>query len=147
MLLRTARPFSAIVALVLLGACGNDNMSHGPVFVWPSASSGDEMTALIKGELYVDATGCVGLITATGKFPVVWPHGTTFDPTARSIALASGRNLQPGVIISGGGGYIGIDGLSRVVGADLSIPASCLPSTREVAVFNPQAGIDIVRSP
>ena len=106
------------------------------------------MAALIQGNYLTDtATGCVLLKTPSGRFPVVWPKGTHFDADSKSILLPGNRRIREGQRVRGGGGYIVIDGLERVVGIDLKIPADCLSSTREVAVFNPDAAVDVVRSP
>jgi hypothetical protein len=46
------------------------------------------------------------------------------------VVLHDGSTLRVGDVVSGGGGYL-------QVAAEYEIPVGCLPSTDEVAVFNP----------
>ncbi len=88
--------------------------------------------------------GCV-LLEQEGfdiAYPVVWPSGTSIareDPL--TLKLPSGEELAVGQAVSGGGGYF--HSSSDEVKVD--IPAECIPETGEVAVFNPDADLSVVK--
>lgn len=58
-----------------------------------------------------------------------------------TLKLPSGEELAVGQAVSGGGGYL--HSSSDEVKVD--IPAECIPETGEVAVFNPDADLSVVK--
>ena len=125
----------AIIVLVMLSGCST---SGGPRYggevdgpLLTSAGSSEEgMAALVRGRVTVDRE-CLLL----SGMPVVWPEGTTWDGTA--LTLSSGRSVELGERVSGGGGYLTVRAVRELFGDDVASAArECLGPTREVAVFN-----------
>ena len=90
--------------------------------------------ALVRGVLrYDQVNDCFLLVdpdTST-TYPVVWPAGTTADPSGNGVRLADGRTIAVGEFVSGGGGYLD-------VAANWDVPEACSRlSSGEIAVFNP----------
>lgn len=110
----------------------------GPVVAHPSEGDGSGMTALVAGPLTM-VRGCL----MVGEFPVVWPHGTTWDAEDRTVQLADGQAVGLGDRVSGGGGYPHRSDL----GAEFAEPlADCPTNTwEEIAMFNPGESIDVSR--
>lgn len=135
------------LAVGLLGSCGGGN---GPepgasndivtqrvggdglrFFVHDALLPSAGMDAVVTGVL-ATRDGCVLLELDGGRFPVVWPHGTSVRGTGPLvIELPSGERLEVGDEVSGGGGYLDADS----VGID--VPDECLNEHGEIAVFNP----------
>ncbi len=82
------------------------------------------MSAIVQGKVSYD-DGCLRL----DEYPVVWPHGTTWD------------NDSDEVVLPGGGGYVSLQNLERGTYGDYGdygaqILQDCVGATGEVAVFN-----------
>ncbi|GAA4687157.1 hypothetical protein [Nocardioides nanhaiensis] len=108
----------------------------GPVVAHLSPGAGDGMAALIQGPL--ELTGDCLLV---GGYPVVWPHGTTWDAEAGRVRLPDGEAVGEGDRVSGGGGYLYLADL----GPDLADPLAACPVNEygEVAMFNPGEEITV----
>lgn len=131
---RTRLVLAALV--VALAACGGQrSVTTGDHTIWvhgPSLVPPGGMDAVVEGALAL-REGCVVLEGPDGQswYPVVWPSGTRIDSTDPLVlALPSGDDLALGAAVTGGGGYL------QPASMDVEIPASCLPATGEVAVFN-----------
>lgn len=110
----------------LIGDDGLRFFVHGRTIL-PSGG----MDALVSGALAA-ADGCVLLEQGEGRYPVVWPSGTSVagtDPLV--IELPSGDQVHLGDEVGGGGGYLSADRLG------IDVPDECLNEYGEVAVFNP----------
>ena len=133
---------AATVLLLTLGACGDDANKQvaqanasGPVVAHYSGG-GDGNAALIEGPLTM-SEGCL----MVGEYPVVWPHGTTWDPDQRAVLLSDGRVIALGDRVSGGGGYPHLAELETKYADPL---AKC-PTNKygEVAMFNAGEEIEV----
>ena len=131
----TSRRSTVVVVAVVLAfaaACssGTSRTETGAgVRVWVGPSTRDSMTALVEGTVaYNRAESCFQVVTPAATYPIVWPHGSkgTADPVG--VVLTDGTTVHDGEQISFGGGYL-------KVADDYGIPASCLPSTGEVAII------------
>ena len=90
--------------------------------------------ALVQGTLGYDvAHGCFMVASEGIAYPVVWPAGTEGVAGGPGVELPDGLVVRVGDGVSGGGGFHQA-GDRFVAGFD--IPAECVPSTSEVAVFN-----------
>lgn len=69
-----------------------------------------------------------------GEFPVVWPHGTTWDGDAQAVRLPDGQVVALGDRVSGGGGYPYLSDLEP----EFAEPLADCPTNDygEVAMFN-----------
>jgi len=95
------------------------------------AATGAGLTALVEGELrYDDTNDCFLVDQGDVSYPIVWPAGTEPLTQGPGVRLRSGAVLAAGDFVTGGGGYLH-------VAADHGIPSACLPSTGEVAIFDP----------
>ena len=131
------------VAVLLLAGCGGiDTQSvgedelaffvHGPQI--PSGGNAAEIVGTLT-----TGDGCVLLDQDSGRFPVVWPSGTTVESTdPLVIELPSGERLREGERVRGGGGYPYADTL------DIDVPDACRNEWGEVAVFNPDDDPEVV---
>ena len=78
-----------------------------------------------------------------GEWPVVWPHGTTWDAQGRTVHLADGEVVRLVDEVSGGGGYLHLPDLPP----DLADPLADCPTDEhdEVAVFNAGEPVTVTR--
>lgn len=98
----------------------------------------DAMAALIIGTLELDGD-CLYTTFDGNRYPVLWPHGTTWDETTSSVVLANGTSLALGTELDGGGGYMNIDVFSDVVDNDdvVELARRCAEEPSfEIAVMN-----------
>lgn len=126
-----------LLCLALVAACGNDGSAdvdsssngNGPVVAHPAEGDGSGAAALIEGPLAL-SSGCL----LVGEFPVVWPHGTTWDAEAQAVRLSDGQVVTLGDRVSGGGGYPYLSDL----GTEFAEPLADCPKNKyeEVAMFN-----------
>jgi hypothetical protein len=97
-------------------------------------NSGGGFDAQVQGELRYDKTFDCFLLEQDGiSYPVVWPVGTKGTADGPGVDLADGTTVRIGQQVSGGGGY-------HQAGAymgDVVVPPECIPSSGEVAVYNP----------
>lgn len=138
-------------AVIALTACGDASSSSptddkpqidGPVMRYPMPSeSMDWMAALVHGFLELEDT-CLYLTIADApdRYPVLWPAGTTWDPTSQAVVSPAGAAMPIGSEVSGGGGYLKIYDVKRLAGLDAAALASlCLDNrTGEIVVLNNQ---------
>lgn len=128
---------AASLLCLALTACGGDasadvaSSTNGtnPVVAHPAAGDGSGLDALIEGPLTMSG-GCL----LVGEFPVVWPHGTTWDADAQAVQLSDGQVIALGDRVSGGGGYRHLSDL----GPEFAEPLADCPTNEygEVAIFN-----------
>ena len=129
-----SRRWSVIVAVILVfaAACssGASRTETGSgVRIWVGPSTPGSMTGRVEGTVaYNRAEDCFQVVTPAANYPVVWPHGSKGTADPLGVALPDGTIVHDGEPISFGGGYLN-------VADDYGIPASCLPSTGEVAII------------
>lgn len=141
------RLVTANLLLLALGlvACGEGGGSgvttstptgNGPVVAHPEGSS-DGMQALIQGTLSLSG-GCL----LVGEFPVIWPHGTTWDAENQTVELPDGHEVALGDQVRGGGGYPYLSDLR----ASFARPLADCPTNEygEIAAFNADEEVTVI---
>lgn len=143
---RDGRLCAALVlaTVTALSGCGTDSAgSPGAadqevkgVVKLPLLASGrdftDAMTARIVGNLVVEG-GCLRV----GNAPAVWPRGTTWDASTKTVRLPSGTTLALGSSVRAGGGYLHGAPLADMVGDPVrAAAAACAGADTDVAVLN-----------
>jgi hypothetical protein len=136
---RQTRP--ALVALALaialvVSGCSSDGFVDGPVLTSPRPSlSGGAMAAIVAGMVAYD-NGCLYLVQANSRYPVVWPHGARWQADPPAVIL-QGQTIEPGMYVSGGGGYLYRDMIEEIAGSQVADAAErCVGPTGEIAFFN-----------
>lgn len=78
----------------------------GPVMfdVKPAPGPRESQAAQIGGVLELDGD-CLYVADEHGRFPVLWPWGTTWDDGVASVTLPDGQIYRLGAEFEGGGGY------------------------------------------
>lgn len=97
------------------------------------------MAAIVTGVVEVDLElGCVWLADdGGGRYPVVWPMGTTAIAEPFTLTFASGATAGEGDRVTGGGGYV-----PAATAVDDPFPEACL-QTGDAAVFNADSEIEV----
>jgi hypothetical protein len=125
----------------MLASCAGG--ANGPVVEGNRRTSGEN--AVIFGELAIEGD-CLHLVwsDSDARFPVIWPHGTSWDAERSAVVLARGALVQEGDRVDGGGGYHS-DNLSDFTVPDgVDLLAACVDNEyRELAVFNSSDNVDI----
>ena len=95
------------------------------------------MQALIEGTLTL-SEGCLLI----GEYPVIWPHGTTWDGESQVVELPDGQVVADGDRLRGGGGFPYLSDLQ----ARVAEPLSHCPTNEwgEIAVFNADERITVI---
>lgn len=137
---------ACLLFLAPVAACGGDNSTDvasssdgtDPVVAHPAEGDGPGNDALIEGPLTM-SRGCL----LVGEFPVVWPHGTTWDAGANAVRLPDGQVVALGDRVSGGGGYPYVSDL----GPEFAEPLADCPTNKygEVAMFNAGERITVTK--
>jgi hypothetical protein len=142
-------PAAVAAAVVLAVACqdGSSSPADEPadrgvrnsavprVWAQEPAPTDEGFEAEVRGSLTYDATQDCFMLELEGiQYPVVWPAGTVGTSDGPGVVLRDGLTLRAGDDVSGGGGYL-------QVADQYDIPLACLPSTGEVAVFNPNESV------
>jgi hypothetical protein len=137
---------ASLLFLAPVSACGGDSSADvasssngtGPVVAHPAEGDGSGNAALIEGPLTM-SSGCL----LVGGFPVVWPHGTTWDAEAQAVRLSDGQVVALGDRVSGGGGYPYLSDL----GSEFAEPLAGCPTNEygEVAMFNAGEQITVTK--
>lgn len=109
------------------------------------ARSGND--AIVAGTL-VQKGDCALLESEGSVHAVLWPYGTSWDESTRSVRLSSGTLVGSGDRVSGGGGYLTLAALdagaapvqSQVI--DDLHRCTTFASEAEIAVFNAGSTVD-----
>ena len=139
---RIARSVAGLFgAMVLLAACSGG--VDGPVVDADRGSGGED--AEVFGTLVIEGD-CLYLAWTDPKtrYPVIWPHGTEWDPDGPAVVLPDGTAVHQGDEVYGGGGYHSstVDRYTSQAGADLL--SSCVDNEYgEIAVFNSSGRVEI----
>lgn len=148
-LVRTAKVVATLTlgVTVLLAGCGSSSVEPAAagassdrdvrgIVQLPLLASGkdfdDQMAASITGDLSLEG-GCLRV----GSAPAVWPRGTTWNASAKTVRLPSGATLALGSQVRAGGGYIHGAPLADMFGDQIrAAAASCANANTDVAVLN-----------
>ena len=132
------------MALVVSG-CSSEGSVDGPVLISPRPPllGGGGMDAEVGGTLAFDGE-CLHLVHGDVEYPVVWPHGASWQTDPPAVAL-DGQFLEPGMSVSGGGGYLDRDRIEQEAGSQVADAAqSCIGATGEIAFFNIGSQVEVV---
>jgi hypothetical protein len=134
-----------LVATLLTSLLGCSDSSGGQVrgpLLTSVGDADDQMAAEVTGLLAYDGE-CLRL----DVYPVVWPEGTTWEPSG-VLTLPGGERVTPGERVTGGGGYLSVDAVGELFGDDVASGAErCLDDAQEIAVFNPGSEVSVAGSP
>lgn len=129
------------VGIITSGCSGGVD---GPVVEGNRRSGGE--TAEVFGEVIIEGD-CIYLYQSEidTRYPVIWPHGTEWDPDQSAVVLSDGTLAGDGVEVYGGGGYHHLDGLSDDTTEEgVALVSSCVDNEfSEVAVFNSSGDVQI----
>lgn len=77
------------------------------------------------------------------RYPVVWPHGTSWNPVESVIKLPNGTLVRDGDEVSGGGGYHKENLDTYIVPEGVARVLNCVDNKYgEIAVFNSDSDIE-----
>lgn len=131
-----------VMALAISG-CSSEGSVDGPVLTSPRKPlfGGGGMDAIVEGTLAFDGD-CLHLIQGDLEYPVVWPSGASWEPDPPSVVL-DGQIIQPGMTVSGGGGWLNRDHVEQQAGSQVADAAErCAGPTGEIAFFNIGSEVD-----
>jgi len=131
-----------VTAFFLISGCSGS--VDGPVIEGNRSSGGSD--AEVFGIVVVEGD-CIylrqeGIDT---RYPVVWPHGTSWNSAELAIKLPNGKLVYDGDQVDGGGGYpkqANLDQYTVAEGVELALRCVDNPYG-EIAVFNSGADIDV----
>ncbi len=133
---------ATVAAFFLLSGCSGS--VDGPVIEGNRSSGGSD--AEVFGIVVVEG-GCIylrqdGIDT---RYPVVWPHGTSWSSAESAIKLPDGSLVYDGDQVYGGGGYPTEGNLDQYTVAEgVELALRCVDNQYgEIAVFNSGADIDV----
>jgi hypothetical protein len=130
----------------LLVASGCSGSVDGPVIEGNRRTGGTD--AEVLGVVVIEGD-CVYLRQddIDNRYPVVWPHGTSWNSAEFAIKLPDGTLVYDGDQVYGGGGYhkdANLDQYTVAEGVELAL--RCVDNQYgEVAVFNSGGDIDVER--
>ena len=79
---------------MLYASCsGVSGSVDGPLLVSSGSASGAQMTAIVRGEVSLE-DGCLRL----GGMPVIWPEGTSWNPSDEAVRLRREAHVDAGRI-------------------------------------------------
>jgi hypothetical protein len=136
----------AVTVAFLLAACGSpfDSSADGDALdmirVHPRFT-GSGMAAIVSGVVEVDLDSrCVWLTDpGGGRYPIIWPVGTTASDDPFTIVISDGAEVVEGDRVTGGGGYVPADFVAELVEP---FPDGCV-QTGDVAQFNSDSDIEV----
>jgi hypothetical protein len=131
-----------VAAFFLVSGCSGG--VDGPVIEGNRSTGGTDAEVLGVVAIEGDCIFLSQAETAT-RYPVVWPHGTSWNGAESAIELPDGTLVHAGNRLYGGGGYYtgaNLDGYTVAEGVELAL--RCVDNEYgEVAVFNSVADIDV----
>lgn len=131
--------FGPMFMLLMLTACSGS--VDGPVVEGDRRTGGED--ANIFGELAIEGD-CLYLVWPDSgtRFPVIWPHGTSWDAESSTVVLPGGALVQEGDRVDGGYHSDNLNDFTVPDGADLL--TACVDNDyREMAVFNSSGSVDV----
>ena len=134
----------AVATLLIVSGCSGS--VDGPVIEGNRRTGGN--TAEVLGVVIMEGD-CIYLRQAEidSRFPVVWPHRTSWNRAESAIKLPDGTLVYDGDHVYGGGGYHHEDTLAEyTVAKGVELALRCVDNQYgEVAVFNSGGDIDVER--
>ncbi len=134
----------AVATLLLVSGCSGS--VDGPVIEGNRRSGGDD--AEVLGVVVIEGD-CIYLRQADidTRYPVVWPHGTSWNRAESAIELPDGTLVYDGDQVYGGGGYHHEGNLDEYTVAEgIELALRCVDNQYgEVAVFNSGGDVDVDR--
>lgn len=129
-----------VISLASFVSCSGTGRVDGPVLTSPRQPliGGGGMDAGVGGTVVFDeSTGCLYLGAGNLRSPVVWPQGASWQPDPPAVKL-QGQVIEPGMAVSGGGGYIGHERVENLAGAAVADAAlACVTGPYDdIAFFN-----------
>ena len=142
---------SAFGALAIVAAgCSSTGTVDGPLLTSRSEPFGPSggMTAEITGVLvYDESINCLLIELEDVLYPPVWPAGTRWQDDPPAVVLDSGEKVEPGMTISGGGGYLQSEHIEEWTGPAVAAAADrCTGPSGEIAFFNIESEVDVLDS-
>ena len=135
-----------VAAATLLVVSGCSGSVDGPVIEGNRRSGGTD--AEVLGVVVIEGD-CIYLRQADvdTRYPVVWPHGTSWNRPESAIKLPNGTLVYDGDQVYGGGGYYHEGNLDEYAVAEgIELALRCVDNQYgEVAVFNSGGDIDVER--
>jgi hypothetical protein len=135
-----------VALLAMLSITGCSGAVHGPVIEGNRRNGGTD--AEVSGVVVIEAD-CLYLqpIGTDIRYPVVWPHGTSWNHNESAIELSDGTLVYEGDEVRGGGGYHYLERLSEFTVAEgVERALACVDNQYgEIAVFNSNDHIGIRR--
>jgi len=129
-----------LAGVLLVSACSGS--VDGPVIEGNVTGGGDD--ALVFGIVTIEGD-CIYLHNPQidSRYPVVWPHGTSWNPAESAIKLPDGTNVHDGYEVSGGGGYHTQNLDTYTVPEGIALALNCVDNKYgEIAVFNSDSDIE-----
>ena len=147
-----------VAGMLLLTACGSSSGAppketapttttaeqalavDGPLLRYPHPSSASaNLATLLQGKLQLDGDCLYLVVGQVGRFPIVWPAGTQWNPQSKSVVSSTGAEMGMGSSVTGRGGYFYLSDVDLLVGAVArSIAGDCLD--------NPWGQIVVIRN-
>lgn len=135
-----------LALLAMLSNSGCSGAVHGPVIEGNRRYGGTD--AEVSGVVVIESD-CIYLhMPATdSRYPVVWPHGTSWNKQDSAIELPDGILVYEGDEVRGGGGYHSGQNLSEFTGTEgLELAMACADNQYgEIAVFNSSDHVETQR--
>jgi hypothetical protein len=103
------------------------------------------MDGIVAGSLVFDEPGgCLFLERDGIRNPVVWPAGASWNPDPGAVALKN-RIIEPGMFISGAGGYVSPVHVESAAGSAVAAAAAaCADPGGDIALFNAGSEVAVV---
>ena len=101
-----------------------------------ASSDSGKLANLLQGVLEVDGD-CLYLDQKSigQRFPILWPAGTRWDGTNRSVVSPAGQVMRIGGVVEGRGGYFYLSDVNLLAGAAAwNLAARCVDETGQIAV-------------
>lgn len=134
----------AVATLLVVSGCSGS--VDGPVIEGSRRTGGTD--AEVLGVVVIEGD-CIYLRQdeIDTRYPVVWPHGTSWNRAESAIKLPDGTLVYDGDQVYGGGGYHHEGNLDQyTVAAGVELALRCVDNQfGEVAVFNAGGDIDVER--
>lgn len=148
----TMKPWiSALGALAIVAAgCSSTGTVDGPVLTSRSELFGPSggMTGEVTGVLvYDESSNCLLIELEEVLYPPVWPSGTRWQDDPPAVVRDGGEQVEPGMTVYGGGGYLQREHIEEWTGPAVAAAAErCTGPSGEIAFFNIESEVEVVDS-
>lgn len=131
-LLRAVAGCSVVPSWAPGGGSSVQHLADGTAFLVAERSSGDQMTAIVRGTLTTINGGCLGFDPpdGSGTAALVLPHGSHPTGDGTAVEVAGGPTVRVGDAVMGGGGGRDLTGEEDVVASVWpDAPEACRSAT------------------